>query len=185
MIRSREGLNASFEITPAVRIVARQLRGKNCLATSRCLFWALFLALLRSFALFCGLAFALFCAYLALICVFLHLTAFRTTAFGICRDPDGLVQNLNRWVFGEGVKSARGETAILGRGNHTRNMFGTSLHASYPKDPAVLKDYDVLILYRRINSLSVEIWCAFSPGKQVVSETLPYYFTTVVFFPPP
>ena len=29
-------------------------------------------------------------------------------------------------VLGEGVKSARGETATLGRGDHTRNMFGTS-----------------------------------------------------------
>ena len=34
-------------------------------------------------------------------------------------------------VFGEGVKSARGETAILGRGDHTWNMFGTSLHTAY------------------------------------------------------
>ena len=44
--------------------------------------FALFSALLRSFALFCGLAFALFCTHLpsfALICVFLRTTAFRTT----------------------------------------------------------------------------------------------------------
>ena len=46
-----------------------------------------------------------------------------------------------------------------------------------PKDPPVLK------ILRRINSLSVEISCAFFPRKQGVSETLPYYFTTVVFFP--
>ena len=42
-------------------------------------------ALLRPFALFCGLAFALSCAHLrsfANICVFLRPTAFRTTAFG-------------------------------------------------------------------------------------------------------
>ena len=54
-----------------------------------------------------------------------------------------------------------------------------------PKDPAVLK------IIRRINSLSpyqftlsLEISCAFSPGKQGISETetLPYYFTTVVYF---
>ena len=41
-------------------------------------------------ALFCGLAFALFCAHLrsfACICVFLRPTAFSTTAFGNCRDP--------------------------------------------------------------------------------------------------
>ena len=43
----------------------------------------------------------------------------------------------------------------------------------YPKDPAVLKYYDVLIHYRRINSLSMEISCEISPGKQGVSETLP------------
>ena len=29
------------------------------------------------------------------------------------------------------MKSARGDTAILGRGDHTRNMFGTSLHTAY------------------------------------------------------
>ena len=48
----------------------------------------LFYAILRSFALFCGLAFALFCAHLrsfVLLCVFLRMMAFRTTAFGNCR----------------------------------------------------------------------------------------------------
>ena len=34
-----------------------------------------------------------------------------------------------------------------------------------PKDPAVLK------ILRRMNSLSEEISCEFSPGKQGVSET--------------
>ena len=33
----------------------------------------------------------------------------------------------------EGVKSARGETAIPRRADHTRNMFGTSLHTTYCK----------------------------------------------------
>ena len=33
-------------------------------------------------------------------------------------------------VLGEGVKSARGEIAIPGRGDHTRNMFRTSLHTT-------------------------------------------------------
>ena len=33
-------------------------------------------------------------------------------------------------VNGEGVKSARGEIAMLGRGDHTRNMFGRSLHTT-------------------------------------------------------
>ena len=50
---------------------------------------ALFLAHLHPFALFCGLAFALFCVHLrsfALICVLLRTTAFRTTAFGNCRQ---------------------------------------------------------------------------------------------------
>ena len=41
------------------------------------------------------------------------------------------VSDWDIWVFGEGVKSARGETAILGRGDHTQNMFGTSLHTAY------------------------------------------------------
>ena len=44
-------------------------------------------ALLRSFAPFCGLAFALLYAHLrsfALICVFLRPTAFRRSAFGNC-----------------------------------------------------------------------------------------------------
>ena len=37
-----------------------------------------------------------------------------------------------------------------------------------------------------INSLSVEIFCEFSPGKQGVSETLPYCFATGrIFLPPP
>ena len=46
---------------------------------------ALFCALLRPFAFFCGLAFALFCVHLrpfACLCVFLRTTASRTTAFG-------------------------------------------------------------------------------------------------------
>ena len=43
------------------------------------------------------------------------------------------------WVFGEGVTSARGETAILGNPNHTRNMFGTSLHTTYCKQTLSLE----------------------------------------------
>ena len=35
------------------------------------------------------------------------------------------------------------------------------------------KYYDILIHYRRINTLSVAISCEFSPGKQGISETLP------------
>ena len=41
----KRGLLSSFKITPVVRVLARQLRGQNCLAaifclaTSRCLFW--------------------------------------------------------------------------------------------------------------------------------------------------
>ena len=61
-------------------------------------------------------------------------------------------------VFGEGVKSARGETAILGRGDHTRNMFGTSLHTTYCKQSIVLKTeermqefFDHCKLLRRMN----------------------------------
>ena len=41
-------------------------------------------------------------------------------------EPFPLGEHATR-VFGEGVKSARGETAILGRSDRTRNMFGTSL----------------------------------------------------------
>ena len=50
---------------------------------------ALFCALLRSFAFFCGLAVALFGSHLrsfAFFCMFLRPTAFRTTAFGKCRE---------------------------------------------------------------------------------------------------
>ena len=44
----------------------------------------------------------------------------------------------------------------------------------YPKDPAVLKTLRrINSHYRRINSLSVEISCVFSPGKQGVLETPP------------
>ena len=56
---------------------------------------ALFCAHLHPFALFCGLAFALVCSHLrslALICVFLRLTAFRTTAFGNCRNGSRISQ---------------------------------------------------------------------------------------------
>ena len=42
-------------------------------------------------------------------------------------------------VFGEGVRSARGETAILGRGDHTRNTFGTSLHTILCKQTIALE----------------------------------------------
>ena len=53
----------------------------------------------------------------------------------------------------------------------------------YPKDPAVLKIYDVLIHYRRINSLSVEISCAFPQENKVFQRPCRIIFTTVVFFP--
>ena len=59
---------------------------KHSFALFCALAFALFCAL--AFALFCGLAFALFCDHLrsfALICVFLHPTALRTTALGNCR----------------------------------------------------------------------------------------------------
>ena len=42
-------------------------------------------------------------------------------------------------AFGEGVKSARGETAILGRGDHARNMFGTSLQTTHCKQSIALE----------------------------------------------
>ena len=47
-------------------------------------------------------------------------------------------------VFGEGVKSARGETAILGRGDHTRNMFGTSLHRTDCKQTIALETAEIM-----------------------------------------
>ena len=47
-------------------------------------------------------------------------------------------------VFGEGVKSARGEIAILGRGDHIRNMFGTSLHTTYCKQTIALETAEIM-----------------------------------------
>ena len=47
-------------------------------------------------------------------------------------------------VFGEGVKSARGEIAILGRGDHTRNMFGTSLHTADCRQTIALKTAEIV-----------------------------------------
>ena len=47
-------------------------------------------------------------------------------------------------VFGEGVKSARGETAILGCGDHTRNMFGTSLHTAYCRRTIALETAEIM-----------------------------------------
>ena len=45
---------------------------------------------------------------------------------------------------GEGVKSARGETAILGRGDHTRSMFGTSLHTTFCKQTSALETAEIV-----------------------------------------
>ena len=74
-------------------IMSRHCRNLGSSQTWLFLTWLLqFLrgsALLRPFALFCGLAFALFCAQshsFAHICVFLRPTAFRTTAFGNFRE---------------------------------------------------------------------------------------------------
>ena len=47
-------------------------------------------------------------------------------------------------VFGEGVKSARGEIAIPRRGDHTRNMFGTSLHTAYCKLTIALETAEIM-----------------------------------------
>ena len=47
-------------------------------------------------------------------------------------------------VFGEGVKSARGETAIPRLGDHTRNMFGTSLHTTYCKQTIALETAEIM-----------------------------------------
>ena len=47
-------------------------------------------------------------------------------------------------VFGEGVKSARGETAILGRGDHARNLFGTSLHTADFKQTIALETAEIM-----------------------------------------
>ena len=51
----------------------------------------------------------------------------------------GKAEILGVRVFGEGVKSARGESAILGRGDHTQNMFGTSLHTTNCKQSIALE----------------------------------------------
>ena len=47
-------------------------------------------------------------------------------------------------VFGEGVQSARGETSRLGRGDHTRNMFGTSLHTTYCKQTIAFETAEIV-----------------------------------------
>ena len=54
-----------------------------------------------------------------------------------CEEPQ-VLKHLGCLV-GEGVKSARGETAIPGYSDHTRNMFGTSLHTSYCKQTIALE----------------------------------------------
>ena len=48
------------------------------------------------------------------------------------------------WVFGEVVKPARGKIAILGRGDHTRNMFGTSLHTAYCKQTTAFETAEIM-----------------------------------------
>ena len=50
---------------------------------------------------------------------------------------------------------------------------GYAWQQEYPKDPAVLKIIWLVLYYRHTTSLLVEISCAFPPGKQGVSETLP------------
>ena len=74
-------------------------------------------------------------------------------------------------VFGEGVKSAKGEIAILGRGDHTRNMFGTSLHTAYCRQTAletaerVQWFFDHCELLRRMN------YCTnYCDGKQLLQR---------------
>ena len=52
---------------------------------------------------------------------------------GFCREFAEDFSGVILRVFGEGVKSARGETAIPRRADHTRNMFRTSLHTTYCK----------------------------------------------------
>ena len=47
-------------------------------------------------------------------------------------------------VFGEGVKSARGEIAIPRRGDHTRNMFGTSLNTTDCKQTIALETAELM-----------------------------------------
>ena len=47
-------------------------------------------------------------------------------------------------VFGEGLKSARGDTAILGRGDHTRNMFETCLHTAYCRQTIALETAEIM-----------------------------------------
>ena len=60
-------------------------------------------ALLRSFALLCGPAFALFCAHLclfALICLFLRPTGFRASAFGNCKTAAVIHSDMSVIPFG-------------------------------------------------------------------------------------
>ena len=78
-----DSANSIAQFRPSLRVPKPGCYKPGCLQRLRgC-------ALLRSFALFCGLAFALFCAQLllcsfALNCMFLRPTASRTTAFGNC-----------------------------------------------------------------------------------------------------
>ena len=57
---------------------------------------------------------------------------------------DELLQERREKVSGEGVKWARGETAILGRGDHTRNVSGTSLHTTYCKQTIALETAETM-----------------------------------------
>ena len=76
------------------------------------------------------------------------------------------------WVFGEGVRSARGATAILGCGDHTRNMFGTSLHTAYCRQTIALETAEIMHwffdhceLLRRMN------YCTnYCDGKQLLQR---------------
>ena len=98
------------------------------ISTRKCSF-ALFCALLRPFALFCGLAFALFFAHLrsfARICVFLRPTAFRTTA--VCE-----LQTLRWGNFPDSVPcSQRAENGGVGSIVIATMIFAFLGHPDFP-----------------------------------------------------
>ena len=75
-------------------------------------------------------------------------------------------------VFGEGVKSARGETAILGRGDHTRNMFGTSLHTTYCKQIIALETAEIMLVLRPLRAIaSHELLHELLPQQTTIAAT--------------
>ena len=80
----------------------------------------------------------IFCSPFVLVPVWLPPRDYhvRTISCGWCLPCSCTVKAR---VFGEGVKSASGEIAILGCSDHAQNMFGTSFHITYCKQTIALE----------------------------------------------